>query len=378
VFLECAQRCDQSADINTRSIHEKFYFMDTDGSSRKQTSQPHCSFAPGTYITLIYMKQRYPIRKQDLHDQERLSKSPFFIIDTLFFPSTASFDDFGILYSYLKNGKVAPTRAATRNFSANALPYGSSLSIIEKQGPPVMLQPKANSMPYLAASIAAYKLGNTLHFESLKHSAISRLYGLPCTSEDPIPLLEQVYKSEQDLALPVRVWAKDWLARPTDASLPSEYANTYPTNLHFLQRHPELVARFSRLVQNTPDLAWDITTLTADTARSQASADGPCEQGTWLPKQTGTFLPFVNLPAPPHLNRSDQWPYQTSLDSRLDELYRKRQELEAAQRQYMFDIERGVLPERPMAYAGSLQHGQVHDANLVDRMRDLHMGNPRP
>jgi len=321
-----------------------------DNLSKNPTSQPYCPFSPGTYILLFYNKRRFPIRKQDLHDQERLSITPFFNGEMFSFPSTASFDDFGMFYLYLKKGEVAPTHADVHAFLANSLPDGSSMNILAKQGPPVMLQPMVNSAPYLAASVAAYKLGNTLHCEPLKTTAISRLYELPCTSEDPIPLLEQVYKPEQDPALPLRVWAKDWLAQRTDASLPSEYANTYPTNLHFLQRHSEIKARFSLLVQTTPDLAWDISVLAADAARSQASADGPRERCTGLPEYMRTFSPFAKLPAPPPLNRSDQWPYPFNFGSRYDELQRKQHELEAAQKQFMLDVERGVPAQFPTTW----------------------------
>ena len=343
----------------------------------KNTAQSHCPFTPGTYIILQYGKGLYPIRKQQFHDREALSKSPFFSNDKLVFPSTSSLDDFGILVSYLKESDFAPTRASALTASTNALPYGSSLNIIATQGPPIILPPIANSPQYLASSISAYRLATTLQFEPLKNAAINRLYGISCTSEDPIALLEQIYKPK--LAMPqedkLRAWVRNWLSRAIDSSFSSQYATAYPTNLHLLQRHPDHGAKFHRLAQTNSALARDVSAVGEAVAKLQTPAGIPRDQNIWgpgfLPQLA--YSPFLNPSPSPNESPYNQWPYQHLPTSLHDELYRHQQEQEAAQRQYMLDAERGALPRREVDHEISAPLRQYYDPSVEARMKYLQM-----
>lgn len=129
----------------------------------------------------------------------------------------------------------------------------SNLDLASYQGPPVILKPQGDALPYLASSISAYKLATILNLEPLKDRAMHRMYELPCSSEDPVGLLEKVYGAKPTLSHDdtLRTWAKKWLQRT-----PPGQENF--RNIHILQQGEDIAAGFHRLVQAQPDLQNDI------------------------------------------------------------------------------------------------------------------------
>ena len=280
---------------------------------------------------------------------EELRKSTFFRDDILFLPNSSSREGLESLLSYLKEGDFAPSRDSALQAAQNALPYGSSFHIINAKGPPVILPTITDSPRYLAASITAYRLAKTLQFEPLATVAINRVYDLPCTSEDPIALLGQVYKPEPALAKEdnLRAWVRRWLSRKVDPSFPLQYQAKYPTNMHFLQRHPELGEQFENLLWTHEALAQDVLTA-GDTLVDSAAM--PLARQDFLRHPKPATSPFVN-PAPlSNLSLLNQYPLLLDPHRWDGNLYRNEQQREAARAQLALNAEREKLLETPMGH----------------------------
>ena len=289
----------------------------------------------------------YPIEKQQLHNLNALRESTFFRDDILFLPKSSSREGLESLFYYLKEGDFAPSRDHTLQAAQNALPYGSSLHIINAKGPPVILPTTTDSPRYLATSITAYRLAQTLQFEPLATAAINRVYDLPCNSEDPIALLEQVYKPEP--ALPqednLRAWVRQWLSRKVDPSFPLQHQAKYPTNLQFLQRHPELGDRFKHLLWTHEALAQDVSRA-GDTLVDSAAM--PLARQEYLRQPKPATSPFVNLAPLSNFDLLNLHPFLLDPRRWHDDLYRNEQQREAARAQLALNAEREKLLGIPM------------------------------
>ena len=289
----------------------------------------------------------YPIEKQQLHNRNALQKSTFFRDDILFLPKSSSREGLESLFLYLKEGDFAPSRDSALQAAQNALPYGSSFHIINAKGPPIILPTINDSTRYLATSITAYRLAQTLHFEPLATAAINRVYDLPCTSEDPIALLGQVYKLEP--ALPqednLRAWVRHWLSRKVDPSFPLQYQAKYPTNLHFLQRHPELGDQFEHLLWTHQALVQDVSTA-GDTLVDSAAM--PLARQDFLRQPKPATSPFVS-PAPlSNLDLLNQYPLLLDPHRWNQNFYANEQQREAARAQLALNAERKKFLGTPL------------------------------
>lgn len=338
------------ADWKHRFNTETCYFLEPDGSSFKQRVQSYCPFAKGTYIIIRYGKRRYPISTRNLRDEEALKKSSYFNDNTLLFPTTFTANGFEILYFYLKDCALAPTPTSALAASRNALPSGSVFSVLTASGPPIVLPPVDNSPPFLASSIAAYKLGFELRYQPLRTAALTRLRRLPCSSEDPIALLEHVYEREPSLPQEdeLRAWVRDWFLRTVDPSFPFQYKEMYPNNLRWLKNNVEITPKLEHLLRINKDLLHDVEI--AEKAVKHDQSDSPQTQNTWLLDglQQPAYFPAHNhlFSFDPHL--SMDWLRQVYPLAHPDELYlaqqQAQQQQQHVQRQRAFASKHRVLP----------------------------------
>ena len=317
-------------------------------------------------MIIQYEKGPYPIFRKPFHGQEAISKSPFYHDNVLNFPSTSSWEDFKILYFYLKEGDFAPTRDSALAASQNALPAGSSLNTLTGQGPPTILDTIANSPDYLAASISAYMLAGLLHFEPLKNAAIKRLYALPCACEDPIVLLRQIYASGSSLPQDdkLRIWVRDWLSRVVDATMPVDFKERYPTNIHFLKMHHQIGQKLEQLVQANPNLLHDVSEAEKVVINRLSPLHAAQERDYWPPTnvQHASHFPFAISHNVPGFNLFSQWPYPLPQQAGFDILYQNLQRQQVAQGQRAPNSQR-------VEFAGSPDARQIEE--LIRRYSGL-------
>ena len=191
---------------------------------------------------------------------ELLKKSRFFANGILDLSFEFTEDQFKVLYRFLRHEQYFPDLRPMMEKAAAEWPVACYLANHPTTTPPYIFSSShIDTPPYLSTLVDAYHFARYLGFEPLASDALDRLDAPPLTLEDPIVILEYIYRPDF-LTSPrpdIRTWVKRWLSvRLLDVFGP--YAEACSTHLGVLERQLQFRERFNKLKDKSLYFAEDV------------------------------------------------------------------------------------------------------------------------
>lgn len=247
----------------TRFFPRDVYFVNKDGTEDPPVPLDQWQYPREAYIFLNFDGRDYPVPRSHVSDLAALTSSPHFE-DRLFLhlPQGTSEGDFLTFYFFLFHGAYPPHLKVV---NSEVIPYGSI-----QRGPPRIKPYEANAPTYLIGLITAYTLGKGLQYQPFCDFVVQGLYSLQSTAEDPIQVLEKIYRRRQKgmehwaagaLSEPpdaqLRLWTKNWLTVELLSPDMGQYGSWFKTNRGVLRSHRDWSGMYAQLLAFSKELRED-------------------------------------------------------------------------------------------------------------------------
>ncbi|KAL8760674.1 MAG: hypothetical protein Q9184_003159 [Pyrenodesmia sp. 2 TL-2023] len=287
----------EEAQKSKDSPLQNVYSVDKDGKESPPKSMKDWHLPPEACVFLEWEKRIYPVPRTSVPDRPALTSSPCFKEGNLQLPPGTKEPEFLSLYHFVAHGVYPP--------SLNILNSATATHHQVSQGPPKIKPHDANVPTYLIELITAFHLGKSLHYKSLCDFALAGLYCLPSTAEDPVAVLEKIYRVPKDcyhINLPpspwspdsrLRGWTRTWLAVKQSHLDVNQRVAWYRNNLDVVRACPTWNVRYSQLYASSPELKED-DSIAEDILQASAQPQQPSTPPLYrqpMPMQHPLHLP---------------------------------------------------------------------------------------
>lgn len=284
------------------------YIVDKDGIEYPPKSMKDWQYPPEAYVYLRFDNRSYPIARSSIADLAGLTSSPCFKERSyLHIPQGTGDSDFLALYFFLAYGQYPPSLKHLNQALASNEPVS--------QGPPKIISHDVEAPNHLVWLVTAFQLGKALQYKPFYDFFIKGLYSSHSTAEDPVAVLEKIYKTQRDwdhvtastskapVDAQLREWTKCWLAVRLPALEMAQLGSPYRTNLAVVSMHPSWRARYAQLKASSLELREDDSI-----ANSMFEKTAPAPQPPALPLFQHLMPPQDASNVPMRYSRSNGMP----------------------------------------------------------------------